>query len=141
MIFAASIKEPVSQDLKIVECLAILYDLQLCSHLEISCLTIEYDCQLVVNRLQKPNCSFSPLGNIMLDIRSLMNHFHKCNIQFDYRNCIQAAHRLPRFAWKIEHILLEYENLPEFLSQIMWFDKLSVFLANLLYLNERTDLS
>lgn len=113
MILAASIKEQVLQDPKIVECLAILRGLQLCFHLGISCLSIESDCQLIVNQLQSSDCSSYFLGNILLDIKS---PFNRCNIQFIYRNINQAAHRLARFARNIEHIVLWYETPPEFLS-------------------------
>lgn len=118
----ASIKERVLQEPETVECLAILRGLQLCIHLGISCLTVESDCQHVAHQLQTFDCSFSPLGNIKPDIRRPMNHFHSCNIQFAYRSCNQAAHRLVGLAWQIEHISLWYENPPEFLSQVMWFD-------------------
>lgn len=123
LLVVSSIKEKVFQDLKTVECLAILRGLQLYLNLRIACLTIESNCQLIVNQLQSLNCSSSIFGNILLNIRGLMSLFSSCNIQFASKNCNQASHKLAHFAWNVEHILPWYDNCPEFLSQAVWFDK------------------
>lgn len=52
-----------------------------------------------------------------------MSWFINCNIQFGNRLGNEAAHKLARNAWHVNHIVLWYRDMPDFLTQTIWFDK------------------
>lgn len=125
LLLAASLKERTIQNPKTIEAIAILKGLQLCSQLEIPNLVVESDCQSIVQMLNDPAESKSPIGNVIQEIRTLMGNFQTCTPQFCYRQSIKAAHYLARHAWSIDKVVMWHGDTPEFLYQIIWFDKTS----------------
>lgn len=78
LMIATNIRKKGLQDPETMECLAILRGIQLCLPFGIFNLVVESDCQIVILELQKLELSHSRLGNIIQDIKLLMNRFQYC---------------------------------------------------------------
>lgn len=115
VIMAASIWENVYFNSKTVECLALFRGFQLCLNLGIHNLVVEFDCQTLVKELQSKELSTSFVGNIIQDLKDMMTHFHVCLINFGYCQSNIAAHKLARFVYNVENIVLWYGVTPKFL--------------------------
>lgn len=121
-----SIAESNVANSKSIEVLVILRNLQLCMHRGISNLIIENDYRLLVEEISSAETPNSTLGNILLDIKDLMSHFINCKIQYGNRTSNTADHKLVRNVWHVNDIFLWYEEMPLFLEQTIWFDKLNL---------------
>lgn len=61
--------------------------------------------------------------NLFQDIKDIMGHFQLCNVHFAYRQSNEAAHLLAKYAWNVTNFVLWFGEVPDFLSQHVWFDK------------------
>lgn len=77
--------------------------------------------------IETEQASLSPLGNLFQDIKDFMKCFQHCSIQFAHRQCNNAAHNLTRHTWNVDQVVLWFEDVPDFLSQIVWFEKKQCF--------------
>lgn len=83
---------------------------------------IEIDSLLSVKEIQEKESSRSMMYNIIKDVKKLMRKFPNCSIQHVRRICNGAAHRLARFAWNVEDIIVWWESFPDFIHQVIWTD-------------------
>lgn len=108
VIMTASMKEWSIQHPETIESLAILRSIKLCSNQGISHLLVELVCQSIVLLLQDPTTSDSSHGNIIQEIKMLMNQFEDCQSNI-------AAHSLAKRAWHISNIVMWHGEYPNFL--------------------------
>lgn len=106
-----------------IESIAILHGLQFCLQMGISNVMVELDCQVIVNDLRETQASLSPQGNILQEIRGLMGHFQTCNVQFANRQSNAVTHSLARHACSISDVVMWYEDVPTFISRLVWIDR------------------
>lgn len=76
LLLAASIKECGIQDPKTIELVTLLRGLQVCIHLSFPQILIEFNYQMVVQAIQDTNFTNSLLGNLLNDIREMMDRLH-----------------------------------------------------------------
>lgn len=124
---AISEKETELVQPKTIECLAFLHGIQFFLPLGITYMIVDSDCQILVVELQDTHASLSPLGNLYQDIKNLMGCFNQCPVQFTYRQSNVAAHLLARHTWNVPNVALWFGEVPEFLSQCVWFDKKKLY--------------
>lgn len=97
------------RDPETVECLAVFIGHQLYLNLGIHHLAIEFDCQILVKRLQSKEVSTSFARNITQDLKDMMTRFHVCFVNSGYCQNNIVVHELARFTCNIENIILWYE--------------------------------
>lgn len=71
---------------------------------------------LVVKAVSSSTDPNSILGNVLHDIRELMSHFLCCKIQHGNRLENRAAHKLARYAWNVDDVVMWYGDMPTFLK-------------------------
>lgn len=118
---AASVSEKEVQDPETIELLAILRGLQIGSRMGFRKIIVEGDCLLMIRACQSDQASTSMLGNIVLEIKQLQRDFEKCRFKHTFREQNVPAHKLARFAWQVESIVM-WEHIPDFITQAIWLD-------------------
>ncbi|CAI9783849.1 unnamed protein product [Fraxinus pennsylvanica] len=119
VIFSASKPEKGNMDPMEAEFLAILRGLQICLSLSIPNLQVESDSPLVVQELtETPAESLFLWGNLIQDIRILMNRFPNINVRHKSRLSNSAAHYLIRNSWHLDDLVVWWSDPSEFVSHI-----------------------
>ncbi|KAF5469518.1 hypothetical protein F2P56_013583 [Juglans regia] len=119
LLTASKPKHDVSDPIEI-EFLAVLRGLQICFPLGISELEVESDSLLVVQKINKEQESMSIWGNLVSEIKRMLQRFPKVIIQHKGR----LAHCLARQSWGIDELVVWWDFFPEDVSQIIWHDAL-----------------
>ncbi|XP_040987646.1 uncharacterized protein LOC121235362 [Juglans microcarpa x Juglans regia] len=81
MVMTTTISEIEVNEPATIELLAVLRGLQLCIPLGIPKLIIESDYLLMVQELQAAYDTFSANGNLVMEVKSLMNYFQEVSIE------------------------------------------------------------
>ncbi|KAF5454652.1 hypothetical protein F2P56_024300, partial [Juglans regia] len=112
VLMAVSRVETVFLELEQVEVGALLRGLQLCMSLGIPKLIIESDCLFLVEEVNRSSESNAAIRSVVANVKSLMQTFPQCSIQYNNRFTNEAAHRLARHAWSIEDMFIWWNNVP-----------------------------
>lgn len=120
VMLAASVAKKNVDNPAVIEALVALHSFQLCMHNGFTNIILESDCLLLVEEVLSPAAPCSILGNIILDIRNLMQYFTSYCIQYASRDCNRAAHKLACNAWLTNDILFGF-----LLQHELWLEQLS----------------
>ncbi|XP_041009383.1 uncharacterized protein LOC121253437 [Juglans microcarpa x Juglans regia] len=106
-----------------VELLAMLRGLQFILHLGISKVVLKSDYLLMVEALANSEDSLSSQGNLLKEVRNLLSHFNKYQVQHVIRGGNQVAHFLAKHAWSVYDLEMWMGFVPSFLHQYIWLDQ------------------
>ncbi|KAF5478058.1 hypothetical protein F2P56_004648, partial [Juglans regia] len=104
VILSACKKENDINDHLEIELIAILRGLQICLPLGIPQLVIESDSLLLVDEIQNDKAPRSLHGNLVTQIKQLMQRLQKCFIQHSGRLGNSVAHGMARHAWNVDDL-------------------------------------
>ncbi|XP_042939486.1 uncharacterized protein LOC122274515 [Carya illinoinensis] len=132
MVLAMSKAEHELHDPESVELVAILRGLQFILQLGIRKIVLESDSLLMVEALKANQDSLSLQGNMLKEVKNMMNCFEEKKVQHVCRSGNQVAHTLAKHAWSIPDVELWMGLVPAFLSQVYWLDSQNVRVENTL---------
>ncbi|KAF5455283.1 hypothetical protein F2P56_024878 [Juglans regia] len=110
-----------------IELLALLRGLQLVVYLGFSKLVVESDCMLLVQELKNEQDSLLANDNLIMEAKSLLQHFQEVEVQYVHRMRNEVAHRLARYAWNVDNISMWWEHLPTFVDHSLWIDQNNMY--------------
>lgn len=84
---------------------------------------MESYCQWVVSEVLQVENSYLEIGNLFEGIREIMSRFLSCSIQFGNIMCNVVAYKLAKNVWHVNHIIIWFGEMPDFITQTIWFDK------------------
>ncbi|KAF5471637.1 hypothetical protein F2P56_008414 [Juglans regia] len=126
VVMAATKKEDFVDEPATIELLAVLRGLQFFLSLGIPNLVVESDCLVVVQELQDSQESLSSNGNLIQDVKRLMQLFRNSSVQHVYRDGNGVAHTLARYAWNVDDVQMWWDAVPAFVTHALWFDQIDM---------------
>ncbi|PRQ31855.1 putative ribonuclease H-like domain-containing protein [Rosa chinensis] len=96
--------------------------LQIAVDMQIKHLDVESDSAILINLIQSKDIDLHPLGTLILNCRSLMNHFESCSIKHIHRERNMVADILAKHSLDNELGVCRMDTNPPFMNQVLMDD-------------------
>lgn len=119
---AFSKAEVSMEELEGFELLAIFRGLQQCATMGLSNIIVKSDSLLSIEALKDDSMTNSFLGVLYNEIKKLARCLESCLFSHVYKEGNMVAHKLAKYALKVESIDVWWDCIPDCISQVLWHD-------------------